>query len=105
MTSNLLKDNFRSSTGDDGKSGKSSKMNVDCDKTKLGKSDIYDSNGKRIDGSSLGELMRKKQKRPRDEKSSDGNSNSSPSVGFQIIFWIIFNLLFRSFQFEWNRKQ
>lgn len=68
--------------GDDGKSGKSSKMNVDCDKPKLSKSDIYDSNGKRIDGSNFGEPMKKRQKRPRDEKSSDGNSNSSPSVSF-----------------------
>lgn len=70
---------------DDGKSGKSSKMNVDCDKPKLSKTDAYDSNGKRTDGSNLGDSMKKKQKRPRDEKSSDGNSNSSPSVGFQLI--------------------
>lgn len=79
--------------GDDGKSGKSSKMNVDCDKPKLSKSDVYDPNGKRIDGSNLGEPIKKKQKRPRDDKSSDGNSNSSPSVGFSIIFFLFFFFL------------
>lgn len=74
----LMEDTFRNS--DELKSSKLSKTNVDCDKVKVNKSESYDPNGKRIDGSNLGEPVKKKQKRPREEKSNDGNSNLSSSV-------------------------
>ncbi|XP_031620544.1 mediator of RNA polymerase II transcription subunit 1 isoform X3 [Contarinia nasturtii] len=71
----LAEDTFRNS--DELKSSKLSKANVDCDKVKVNKSESYDPNGKRLDGS---EPVKKKQKRPRDEKSSDSGSNLSSSV-------------------------
>lgn len=79
--STIFKESYRNPLSDDSKGMKISKSNADCDKIKLNKSDVYDSNGKRIDGANIGEPMKKKQKRQRDEKSSaDGSSNLSPSV-------------------------
>lgn len=75
----LTDENFRNSMTDDTKSAKFSKTNADCDK-KVNKSDAYDSNGKRVDNSGLGEPVKKKQKRPREEKSGDGGSSLSSSV-------------------------
>lgn len=77
-TDDLLRETFRNSLTDDAKTVKLSKSNADCDKVKVNKSDSYDPNGKRVDSSS--ESIKKKQKRPRDEKSSDGSSNLSSSV-------------------------
>lgn len=74
MNDDLMKETFRNSLTDDTKSSKSSKANADCDKVKVNKSDTYDSNGKRSDSSSLGEPTKKKQKRPREDKSGDGSS-------------------------------
>lgn len=79
LTDDLLKENFRGSMTDDTKTTKLSKTNADCDK-KLTKSDAYDANGKRVDGSGLGEPVKKKQKRPREEKSGDGGTSLSSSV-------------------------
>lgn len=75
-----MKDTFRNSLTDDTKSSKSSKTNADCDKVRVNKSDTYDSNGKRSDSSVLGEPTKKKQKRPREDKSGDGSSSLSASV-------------------------
>lgn len=76
----MLKDSFRNSIADDLKSAKLSKAHAECDKVKVNKTDSYDSNGKRLDSSGLGEPIKKKQKRPRDEKSGDGSSSLSSSV-------------------------
>lgn len=75
-----MKDTFRNSLADDSKNVKLSKTNADCDKVKVNKSDTYDPNGKRLDSSSLGEPIKKKQKRPREDKLTDGSSNLSSSV-------------------------
>lgn len=78
----VLKENFRGSTADDSKNAKISKTSAECDKIKMNKSESYDSNGKRVDSSSgVGEPVKKKQKRPRDEKSGDaGSLPSSVSI-------------------------
>lgn len=80
LADDLLKENFRSSMTDDSKNVKISKTNTDCDKVKVNKSESFDSNGKRIDSSGLSEPLKKKQKRPRDEKSSDIGSTLPSSV-------------------------
>lgn len=80
LTDDQLKENFRSSMTDDAKNAKISKTNIDCDKVKLNKSEPFDSNGKRIDSTGLSEPLKKKQKRPRDEKSSDISSTLPSSV-------------------------
>lgn len=80
LTDDLLKDTFRNSLTDETKIMKSSKTNADCDKVKVNKSDSYDPNGKRVDSSGMGEPIKKKQKRPRDDKSTDGSSNLSSAV-------------------------
>lgn len=76
----LLKENFRSSMAGDSKNVKLSKLNADCDKVKVNKSESYDSNGKRVDSSGQNEPIKKKQKRPRDDKTGDGGSSLSSSV-------------------------
>lgn len=80
LNDDLLKENFRGSMADDSKNVKVSKINADCDKIKVNKTESYDSNGKRVDSSGLNEPVKKKQKRPRDEKSGDGGSSLSSSV-------------------------
>lgn len=80
LTDDLLKDTFRNSLTDETKIMKSSKTNADCDKVKVNKSDSYDPNGKRVDSSGMGEPIKKKQKRSRDDKSTDGSSNLSSAV-------------------------
>ncbi|XP_055310270.1 mediator of RNA polymerase II transcription subunit 1 isoform X10 [Sitodiplosis mosellana] len=75
-----LKDTFRTSLTDDSKNIKFAKTNADCDKVKVNKSDSYDPNGKRLDSSGLSEPIKKKQKRPREEKLADGSSSLSSSV-------------------------
>lgn len=65
---------------DDSKNVKLSKINADCDKIKVNKTESYDSNGKRVDSTGLNEPVKKKQKRPRDEKSGDSGSSLSSSV-------------------------
>lgn len=62
------------------KTVKLSKTNIDCDKVKVNKFDSYDPNGKRSDSSNSGEPIKKKQKRPRDDKTIDGSSSLSSSV-------------------------
>lgn len=79
-TDDLLKENFRSSMTDgDAKNAKISKTNSDYDKVKVNKSEPFDSNGKRIDSTGLNEPLKKKQKRPRDEKSTSDVSSTLPS--------------------------
>lgn len=80
LSDDQLKENFRSSMIDETKNAKISKTNTDCDKVKLNKSEPFDSNGKRIDSTGLGEPLKKKQKRPRDEKSSEVGSSLPSSV-------------------------
>lgn len=80
LADDVLKENFRGSMTDDSKNAKISKTSAECDKIKVNKSESYDSNGKRLDSSSgLGEPQKKKQKRPRDEKSSGDVGSILPS--------------------------
>lgn len=81
LADDLLKENFRSTMTDDPKNAKILKTNADCDKVKLNKPESYDSNGKRVvDGFGPGEPLKKKQKRPRDEKPNDISSTLPSSV-------------------------
>lgn len=74
LSDDLLKENFRSSMADDSKNVKLSKQNAaDCDKIKVNKTE-------RVDSSGSNEPVKKKQKRPRDEKSGDSSSSLSSSV-------------------------
>lgn len=85
MADELLKENFRGSmTTDDATKllTKLTKTNADCDKGKLNKTptESYDSNGKRTDGVSTNEPVKKKQKRPRDDKTNDPTGSLSSAV-------------------------